>query len=209
MFPHLYSFRRCPYAIRARLALGVAEVQYEHREILLRNKPEEMLLASPKGTVPVLVLSTTITLEESLEIMKWALSQNDPQSWRPSTATEKSRTADLIQENDGPFKMHLDRTKYSDRYPPEELSHHRKKAEEFLGRLKRELTDGFLVGGRWTLADAAIAPFIRQYRGIDIERFNRLPYPNLQSWLVDFLESQLFLEVMEKKPLWLPESTPS
>lgn len=203
--PVLYSFRRCPFAIRARIALKAAEQTVELREIILRDKPAHMLEVSPKGTVPVLWFVEGKVIDQSLEIALWALSNNDPQNlMKPETGTFEEMRA-LIELNDGPFKHHLDRTKYATRYPGENPAIHRKKAGIFLSTLSERLEQqAFLFGKRISLADITIAPFIRQFANIDRELFNRTQSNALKSWLDAFLENALFLSVMTKHKPWQP-----
>lgn len=204
MLPILYSFRRCPYAIRARMALTYAGVQVELREILLRDKPTAMLTASSKGTVPVLVLPDGSVLDESYDVMRWALSHHDPDHW--CEATLAAETNALIEQNDGSFKAHLDHYKYADRYPEHPMEYYRTQAEGFLQILETRLTTTqFLLGEKISIADVGIFPFIRQFAFVDKDWFDRAPYPNLQCWLANFLESDIFLSVMEKHAVWREE----
>ncbi|WDI31214.1 glutathione S-transferase [Hyphococcus flavus] len=195
--PMLYSFRRCPYAMRGRMAIAVSGTPVRLREILLRDKPEEMLEASPKGTVPVIVIGDQV-IDESLDVMRWALEQNDPEGWLKTEDTEG-----LIEECDGPFKHHLDRYKYSTRYEGADAEEHRAEGLKFLQKLETQLADtGYLYGNARTLADIAIFPFVRQFRIADMEWFDAAPIPNVQHWLKTLMESELFASVMEKYPLW-------
>lgn len=189
--PALYSFRRCPYAMRARLALHLAGTRYEHREILLRDKPPSMLAASPKGTVPVLVTPTQ-TLDESLDIMLWA----------SGAARPRGLDAHLVQQNDGPFKHALDRYKYASRYGEDPLAH-RAAAVEILERLDTALGQTrHLTGDTPRLPDYAIFPFIRQFANADRPWFDSQPWPHLQRWLDHHLASGAFAAIMVKHPLW-------
>ena len=166
--PVLYSFRRCPYAMRARLALQAASQVVEHREIVLKNKPADMLRSSPKGTVPVLVLADGRVLDESLDIMRWALETHDTHAWLPADEGSRQNDWTLIAQNDGEFKFHLDRYKYPHRYGLADGLAHRELARGFLGGLQNRLTlQRFLGGARFGLADAAIAPFVRQFAHTD------------------------------------------
>jgi len=203
--PVLYSFRRCPYAMRARLALAVSKQPCELREVVLKNKPAEMLAASPKGTVPVLVLPGGEVLEESLDIMRWALARNDPAQWLSPPAGSLDNMLALIAGNDGDFKRHLDRYKYPNRYPQESESDaagfalkHRSEAARWLAQLDARLADGWLMGTRASLADVAILPFVRQFAHTDADWFAAQPWPRLQSWLAAFEASDLFERVMIK-----------
>jgi len=194
--PILYSFRRCPYAMRARMAIAASGVTVRLREILLRDKPEEMLALSAKGTVPVLIAGETV-IDESLDVMNWALAQNDPEGWL-------SRKDDaLIAENDGPFKHHLDRYKYSTRYEDADAEEHRTAGFEFLQKLEARLADSdYLHSPERGFSDIAIFPFVRQFRIADKGWFDAAPIPNVQRWLNTLMGSNLFASVMEKYPLW-------
>ena len=194
--PVLYSFRRCPYAMRARMAVATSGVNVRLREILLRDKPDEMLAASPKGTVPVLVIDDQ-TLDESLDVMNWALAQSDPEEW----LTRKDDA--LIAENDGPFKHHLDRYKYSTRYEGADAEQHRAAGYEFLLKLEAILAQSaYLHGDKRGFTDIATFPFVRQFRIADKNWFDESAIPNVQRWLNTLMESGLFKSVMEKYPLW-------
>lgn len=188
----LYSFRRCPYAMRARLALASTGVEVELREVLLRDKAPELLAASPKATVPALVLDGQI-IDESYDIMLWALSQNDPESWLAG------RDDALIAKIDGPFKTALDIYKYS-KSGAEEA---RDTAAETLFALNATLeAQPFLSGHAFGLADAASITFIRQLANVDIAWFNAKPWPHLRTWLENFLASPRFEAIMQKYPKW-------
>lgn len=191
----LYSFRRCPYAMRARLALRYAGVAVDIVEVSLKAKPAEMLALSPKGTVPVLSVEGRV-IEESLDIMQWALAQNDPDDW---LLQGDPAVLALIAENDQGFKHHLNRYKYAERYPQHPMAHYRAEGEQFLQRLEALLADrDYLLAAHMSLADAAVAPFVRQFAHVDREWFAGTPYPRLQAWLQRFLESPLFTAVMAK-----------
>jgi glutathione S-transferase len=197
--PVLYSFRRCPYAIRARLAIAYARIPVEIREITLKHKPEQMLAISPKGTVPVLQLQNGKVINESLDIMYWALSQNDPDHWLFTAKDAKK----LIQRNDGDFKHYLDRYKYADRYPEFTENYYRQQAESFLTDLENKLSQHqYLSGSRFSLVDAAILPFIRQFAAVDRRWFLSSDYQHLNRWLDTLLTSDLFDSVMTKRPVW-------
>lgn len=204
--PVLYSFRRCPYAIRARLALAATGTEVELREVVLRNKPHHMIELSSKATVPVLWKQDDSVLEESLDIMAWALHHSgDPQGWLQTPGEGSELTERLVAENDGPFKHHLDRYKYPDRYENVDGMEHRAAAEDFLRQLEERLgASPFLQGPAFGWADAAILPFIRQFANTDREWFDSAPYPCLQRWLKEGLESDLFLSVMKKYKAWEP-----
>ena len=196
--PILYSFRRCPYAMRARLALAVSGTRCELREVKLSAKPEAMLAASPKGTVPVLVLPGGTVIDESLDIMHWALTRSDPEHWlaRDDPA--------LIAACDGPFKHALDHYKYPQRHGEDALVH-REQGLAFLRELDQRLTTaGQLCGPTRGLADAAIMPFVRQFAAVDPDWFAAQPLPHLKTWLEGHLASPLFHAVMLRFALWSP-----
>ena len=201
--PVLYSFRRCPYAMRARLALAVSGQTCELREVVLRNKPQGLLQVSPKATVPVLVLQGGQVLDQSLDIMRWALARHDPQGWlTPSHGTLADMLA-LIAECDGPFKQALDRCKYPSRYPEADTAQARMQAEQWLQGLNAKLAGHrFLFGDHATLADMAIAPFVRQFAGIDGLWWDAQPWGHLQAWLAQWQASDLFESVMHKLEAW-------
>lgn len=204
MTPVLYSFRRCPYAMRARLALRAAATPVELREIVLRDKPEAFLDASESATVPCLVTGDGV-LDESLEVMEWALSHHDPEGWRDMPAAGH----DWIARADGPFKHALDRTKYATRYPGEDPTHHRAVAATFLTELDAQIgPDGWIFDCQ-TLADIAIQPFVRQFAFIDKDWFDAQPWPHLQAWLTRFIESEEFAGIMQKYPAWQPGDSPT
>lgn len=200
--PHyLYSFRRCPYAMRARLAIAYSKQNVQLREILLKEKPQELLQISPKGTVPVLQLSNGEVLDESLEIMVWALSENDPEHWLNDNIHQ---SLTLIDENDFEFKAWLDKYKYADRFPENTETFYRQQCEDFLVKLEQRLKQHtYLFSNNISLADMAIFPFIRQFSGVDKTWFEQAPYPHLQHWLDNLVSSQLFISIMEKYPTWL------
>lgn len=203
----LYSFRRCPYAMRARLALRVSGMVYEHREIALKSKPAEMLAASPKGTVPVLCLSSGEVMEESLDIMRWALQGHDPEGWLPQSADEQRRTQRIIDKNDGDFKTHLDRYKYPQRFGLQDGLAHREMGAEWLFELDLALRQtAYLSGAQWGLLDACVAPFVRQFARTDRPWFDAQSWLSLKKWLEDFEASEPFLAIMHKHPVWVSAS---
>lgn len=206
--PVLYSFRRCPYAIRARLAMHISGVAHEHREIVLKNKPAHMLALSPKGTVPVLWLrgaSGQNVLEQSLDIMLWALRQHDPLGWLPRTDAAMSDALALIAHNDGPFKQQLDRYKYPNRSGLASGEADRNGAALWLHTLDSRLqAQPFLADAQFGLADAAIAPFVRQYAHTDPAWFAAQPWAALASWLAAFEAAEHFQAVMHKRAVWVP-----
>jgi len=197
MTPILYSFRRCPYAIRARLALEASGVSVDLREILLRDKPAAFLAASPSATVPCLVAGDGV-IDESLDIMLWALRQSDPEGWLDMPDTGH----DWIARNDGPFKYALDRVKYASRYPTEERATHLAAACAHLDSLDTTMADW--VFDRPTLADYAMLPFVRQFAFIDKPWFDAQPWPRVHAWLDSFLTSDRFQRTMHKHAPWVP-----
>jgi glutathione S-transferase len=195
--PILYSFRRCPYAMRARMAVFASGVTVELREIILRDKPPEMLAASPKGTVPVLILPDGRVIDESLDIMRWALAQNDPDNWLAGDDPA------LIAENDGPFKAALDRYKYPEKHGVPDTAEPRAVGMEFLTTLNARLDDRkFLAGNDSGLTDFAIFPFVRQFAATDSLWFDAQPLPGLQRWLSTNLASSLFNAIMGRYARW-------
>jgi len=194
--------------MRARLALKSAEIDVELREIILRDKPAHMLELSPKGTVPVLELADGTVIDQSLDIMLWALGQNDPQNLGAPSGVDQSEIIALIEQSDGPFKDHLDRTKYSTHYEDEDPIENREKASVFLRELDKRLKNHpYLFGEKLSLADIAIAPFVRQFANIDRDWFGNEPWPDLNAWLNAFLESDLFESVMTKYAPWAEGDT--
>ena len=198
--PVLYSFRRCPYAMRARMALAIAGRAVELREVVLRDKPVDMLAASAKGTVPVLVFEDGKVIDESLDVMQWALSGHDPENWLGAEGAEVNA---LINENDGPFKHHLDRFKYATRYEGADPIEHRTAAEPFLLKLSDRLErNEQLFGGERSFADIAIFPFIRQFANAAGSSMREGRFEALMRWLDGHVTSDLFLSVMQKYPQW-------
>lgn len=205
MLPVLYSFRRCPYAMRARLAIKYSGIKVELREVVLADKPEEMLKHSAKGTVPVLVLPDEIVIDESLDIMHWAISINDPDHWEITDSALATQAEELIYTNDHVFKEHLDHYKYAARFPDYPTEYYRDQGEEFLKILDEKLAEqNFLFGESITLPDVAIFPFIRQFAFVDKDWFDSKPYQHLQRWLGYLLEMKLFTDIMRKYPQWKP-----
>jgi glutathione S-transferase len=200
----LYSFRRCPYAMRARLAIVISSLQVELREVVLRDKPPSLLDYSSKETVPVLITPDQTVIDESIDIMFWALQQADPQSWLYDlNSAQHLLSQQLIENNDGEFKYFLDRYKYADRYPEHPQEYYRQQAEKTLVNLELLLaTNGYLVADKISLADMAILPFIRQFAFVDKAWFDDSPYPLLKTWLDNFLNSDLFSSIMLKYPPW-------
>ena len=183
------------------MALNYAGITVELREVLLRDKPRSMLLASAKGTVPVLVFPDGRVIDESIDVMRWALLQRDPEHWWRHDLEEETNS--LVEENDHVFKKHLDRYKYADRYPEQPQSFYRGKAEAFLRKLEQRLVlTRYLLDDQLTFSDVATFPFVRQFAYVDKAWFASAPYPKLNAWLQSFLDSDLFLSVMTKYPRW-------
>ena len=194
--PRLYTYRRCPYAIRSRLALHQANIDYESIEISLKDKSSDFLALSSKGTVPVLVDIDGAVIEESLEIMLWALNQNDPACW---LLNDEHASLKLIDENDLNFKKNLDRYKYADRFPEHSKKYYRSQCEIFLNLLNDKLQSNlYLMAERISLADVAIFPFIRQFSLVDEDWFLNSKCQELKKWLNDLTNTQMFQEVMKK-----------
>lgn len=203
MMPILYSYRRCPYAMRARMALRYAGIQLEHREIALRDKPKSMLLVSPKGTVPVLCIDGRV-IDQSLDIMHWALDKSDPDGWKH---VDEKTANNWLEKNDGPFKTLLDKYKYPNRYPALKQEEVLNTALELMLKPMEAnlLQTKYLIGNQMTWVDVAIFPFIRQFAGVNPQRFEELALPATRKWLTQQIESELFESVMEKYPVWVDQ----
>lgn len=200
--PILYSFRRCPYAMRARMALLMSGTVCDIREVKLSQKPEELIALSPKATVPVIVRTDGTVIEESLDIMRWSLGRNDPEGW----LAREDRA--LIEANDGPFKYHLDRYKYPERHASDPAKH-RAAGLALLGVLETRLaTQHNLCGDQRGITDAAIFPFVRQFAETDRAWFDAQPLPNVQVWLRSHLQSALFGAIMVRLEPWRPGDVP-
>lgn len=200
MKPLLFTFRRCPFAIRARLAIKVSGVEVDQQEVSLRAKPKEMLECSPKGTVPVLKFADGFVLEQSLDIMQWALSIHDPERWLDHDQTVMNEVMSLIKQNDESFKPALDLYKYAVRFPEHSEAYYREQAEPFLAVLDARLSkDGYLLSGRYTLADMAIFPFVRQFSNVNPDWFYASRYHCLIAWLDRLTGSELFQNIMQKE----------
>ena len=198
--PVLYSFRRCPYAIRARVTLLYSGIPVELREVVLSNKPPEFIACSQKATVPVLALNDGRVLEESLDIMHWALAQNDPDGW---LETDRFAAGKLIAVNDGAFKENLDAYKYADYHPEKTAGEHRAAGEVFLRELELQLQQQtYLLGPKRSFVDVAVAPFVRQFAHVDLDWFEATSYERLKDWLRGFKDLELFVAAMRKFPAW-------
>jgi glutathione S-transferase len=191
--------------MRARLAIYNSKINVELREVVLKDKPKALLSVSPKATVPVLQLANGNIIEESIEIMYWALQENDPDEWLPSALLAPTQA--LIQQNDDEFKYWLDRYKYADRYLEHPVEFYRTHCESWFAMLEQKLiiNDGYLLLDRYTLADFALFPFVRQCAHVDRSWFLQTPYIHLQAWLEKMINSSLFAQVMQKRPQWKEE----
>lgn len=198
--PLLYTYRRCPYAMRARMALLVADIAFDAHEVSLRDKPPAMLALSPKGSVPVMLLPGGEVLEQSWDIMQWALERQPSMRWWAAAQTPEN--LDWLARNDGAFKHHLDRYKYPERYENADRNSHREQALEFFLRpLERRLEESSFLGGSEPCAtDLAIFPFVRQFAAVEPARFEQEPMRALQDWLSYWVSSPLFLRCMAKLP---------
>ena len=206
--PILYSFRRCPYCMRAHLALKKSGLKIELREVRLSDIPEEALKLSPKATVPILVLTDGTVMDESWDIVKWALQQNDPDNWLGENDSFLSDAEMLIEINDFSFKNDLDHYKYADRHPEHDQEHYRRACEEFIEELEDMLAENqYLLGEQLSLADIGVFPFIRQFAFVDKEWFDQSPYPWVQKWLDSLISSALFQQVFQKHEIWKPGDT--
>ncbi len=194
--PIFYSFRRCPYAMRARMALLVSGTIYTHREVLLGNKPAAMLAASPKGTVPVLILVDGTVIDESIDIMRWALSRNDPEDWFSRIDTA------LVETFDGVFKHHLDRYKYAGRHDGDPVAHFAEGLAMLTALDERLAKHRYLGGASRGFDDIALFPFIRQFAAVDAARFADMAPRRVCEWLGKLMASDLFGRAMVKVALW-------
>lgn len=201
--PVLYSFRRCPYCMRAHMALKNSGINVELREVDLDNMPEEALKISDKATVPILVMTDGTYIDESWDIVKWAVEQNDPDNWAGENKEYLLDAEMLVETNDFSFKDDLDHYKYADRYPEQKVEEYRLACEEFLEELEEMLADNnYLLADHLTLADIGVFPFIRQFSLVDKDWFDQSPYDNVRRWLVQIIGSTLFQAVFEKHDLW-------
>jgi len=200
--PVLYSFRRCPYAIRARMALLYAGIDVELREVLLKDKPRHMLELSAKGTVPVLQLAGQV-LDESWDILCWATAQRDSDAWRGVDDCHLPASKALVREVDESFKPWLDKYKYIVPETAHLQASYRAACGRFLAGLESRLNhSAFLLDDNWSLADIGAFPFVRQFAGVDTAWFSQSPYRRLNEWLTVFVESGLFRAAMSKNKPW-------
>lgn len=207
--PIFYSFRRCPYAMRARLAIKYSGINVELREVDLNEIPDSLRTLSTDETVPLLLLSDGTVIEESWDIVKWAMRKSDPDNLLGSDDCYLQDAEMLVETTDFSFKVDLDHYKYADRYPEFTAEHYRSLGEEFLAELEERLTETkYLSADNITISDIAVLPFIRQFAHVDKDWFDNSPYPKLQQWLDEWLESDLFNSVMVKVPVWLQGDDP-
>ena len=201
MHPILYSFRRCPYAIRARYTLCLLNIQVEIREVVLRNKPEALLRLGGRSSVPQLISADGERHPESMDIVRWALAQS--QGVLTYSAFEEKQIAAWLFQTDHRFKFWLDKYKYADRHPDFSEAYYRAQGERFLRRLERTLSQqAYLLGDKMSIADVLVFPFIRQFRGVDSHWFDQSNYTYVKAWLTQILEDEVFAKVMVKLPAW-------
>jgi glutathione S-transferase len=205
--PVLYSFRRCPYCMRAHMGLKNSGLKIELREVDLKAMPEELLTISARETVPVLVLSNKMAddsiIDESWDILKWALEQKDPDNWLGENKQFLPDAEMLVETNDFSFKNDLDHYKYADRFPEHSEEYYRQACEEFIEELEEMLSEhDYLLAGQLTIADVAVFPFVRQFSLVDKSWFDQSPYRNVQKWLQNLIDTELFQNVFQKRELW-------
>ncbi len=208
--PILYSFRRCPYAMRARMGLYRSGLLVELREVKLAEMPQQLrALVADDPTVPVLRLPDGEVIAQSWDIVLWALRRNDPDRWLGNGSSDLQRAGQWIEINDFSFKPDLDRYKYAERFPEYPATHYRRAGEAFLRDLERQLDAApYLLGRHLSVADIGIFPFIRQFAHVDRDWFAAAPYPRLQQWLNNLLDDPLFIAIMAKYPAWRPGQEP-
>ena len=201
--PVLYSFRRCPYCMRAHMTLKKSGIKVELREVKLSAIPAVVLSKSPKATVPVLVITDGTVIDESWDIMKWALAQNDADNWLGNNNDYLLNAEILVETNDFSFKQDLDHYKYADRYPEHGEEHYRKACEVFIKELEDMLEQNqYLIDSQLSLADISVFPFVRQFSLVDKDWFDQSPYPRVQYWLNNLIESDLFQHIFQKYAPW-------
>jgi glutathione S-transferase len=213
--PILYSLQHCPYAMRARLGILLAEQSVLIRAVVTKNKPADMLAISPKGTVPVLIINhgecgerqsqKTTIIDESVDIMLWALALNDPQNLlRAEDPLKLASMLALIKTNDRQFKPQLEVYKLAKRFHKESEVDDRQRCEGFIVELEKTLaTSQYLMGDKPSLADYALLPFVRQFARVDRQWYLQAPYPKCRDWLNRHLQMPLYTKAMAKYPLWL------
>ena len=203
MRPILYSFRRCPYAMRARLAIKYSGIEVELREVDLNNIPAALAKISSDDTVPLILLADGTVIDESWDIVKWAVHNNDPDNWLGENNRYELDAEMLVETNDYSFKQDLDHYKYADRYPEFPMQHYRSAAEEFIVELEDKLKEyRYLEADAISISDIAVFPFIRQFAAVDQDWFDNAPYPKVRNWLSSLIESDIFQSIMLKYPLW-------
>ncbi|CAK2399491.1 Glutathione S-transferase [Vibrio crassostreae] len=202
--PILYSLRRCPYAMRGRMGIALSQQKVLLREIVTKDKPSELLASSPKGTVPVLVLPQGTIIEQSIEVMIWALEQNDPQDLLRSSEPELNQEIlELIARNDNEFIGHLEKYRASVRYRNIDTEQRRKACEGFISELESKLAQHeYLFGDTPSLTDFAVMPFVSQFVRVEKKWFVKSEYQNVGRWLRAHLDSKLYTQVMKQYPLW-------
>lgn len=206
--PVLYSFRRCPYCIRAHMALKNTGLKIELREVKLGDFPEQALKVSPKATVPILVLPDNTIIDESWDIVKWALIQNDPDNWLGENSRFLPGAEMLVETNDFSFKNDLDHYKYSDRYPEHSQLYYRQSCEIFIEELEGMLrVNNFLLDEQLSLADISVFPFIRQFSLVDKNWFDKSHYEKVKKWLDDLVGSDIFQSAFQKQGIWKPDGS--
>jgi glutathione S-transferase len=203
--PILYSLQHCPYAMRARLGILLAQQSVLIRAVVTKNKPAEMLAVSPKGTVPILIIDHVTIIDESIEIMLWALKLNDPQDLlQVEDSSKLDAMLELIRRNDKEFKPNLEVYKLAKRFHKESEVADRQSCEDFVAALERKLESGhYLMGDHASLADYALLPFVRQFARVDRKWYLQSPYPRLRDWLNRHLQMPLYTKAMAKYPLWV------
>lgn len=213
--PVLYSLRNCPYAMRARLAIYKSKLSIELRDVVLNNKPQEMITASPKATVPILVLNSSQVIDESLDVMLWALSENDPEDLLHCNAektqinmpTKLPEILNLVHQFDQEFKTCLEQYKCAKRYHETNLAECRLACEVYIKDLEQRLSKhDYIIDDKESLADIALLPFIRQFAKVERQWYLQSPYSNVKQWLNRYLQSAMFTKVMVKYPLWSKDS---
>ena len=206
--PILYSFRRCPYCMRAHMALKQSGIKVELREVKLSDIPAEALALSPEATVPILALPDGSVFTESWDIVKWSLTQNDPNKWLGNNNEYSLDAEILIETNDFSFKEDLDRYKYADRFPEHSEEHYRTACEEFIEELEEMLSENhYLLADQMSLADIGVFPFVRQFSMVNKEWFDNTPYPKVQNWLQHLIDSELFQVIFHKHQTWNSDAT--
>lgn len=206
--PVLYSFRRCPYCMRAHMALKYSGLKVELREVDLKDMPAETLQISPKATVPILLLSDGTIIDESWDIVKWAVTQNDSDNWLGQSSEHLLDAEILVESNDFSFKNDLDHYKYAERFPEHSEKYYRKKCEEFIEELEEMLAEkNYLLANHLSLADIAIFPFVRQFSLVNKNWFEHSPYVNVKPWLAKLINTELFQHVFQKHEIWQASKT--